>query len=75
MADTQLLILIKKNKKKKGRKITINYTPKWSKTQKKKNTKQPPFNSYGRRGEPPISLSSANYGAASLPEAGQAPPT
>ena len=41
---------------------------------KKKNTKQPPFNSCGRRGEPPVFLSSANYGTAFLPGAGQAPP-
>ena len=41
---------------------------------KKKIQNNPPLNSYGRRGKPPISLSSADYKAASLPKAGQAPP-
>ena len=40
----------------------------------KKNYKNQAFNSYGRRGKPPASISSANYGSFSFPGDGQAPP-
>ena len=36
--------------------------------------KKQPFNSYGRRGKPPTSVSSANYGSFSSPGAAQTPP-
>ena len=44
------------------------------KKKKKKKTQKQPFNSYGRRGEPPASIFSANYGTSSSPGAGRAPP-
>ena len=39
-----------------------------------KYQKKQPFNSYGRRGEPPVFISSANCGSFSSPGAAQAPP-
>ena len=41
---------------------------------KKQTKKKQPFNSCGRRGKPPVSISSANYGSFSSPGAGRAPP-
>ena len=40
----------------------------------KKNPKQSPFNSCGRRSKPPVFVSSADYGFSFSPGAGQAPP-
>ena len=37
------------------------------------NTKKQPFNSCGRRGEPPVFVSSADYGFFSSPGAARAP--